>query len=563
MISTLLNTINKLSRQLSMSISNYSILLAGVAVTLILVVSVLWPIDAKDAACILVVLVLYATITVLQLRTVGRRELDRDGTERALERLKFNFSKAIGAEWERSTRELRAAETRLDRRLNEARDAIEESIEEQRQRVIEAVEAKRAQAFEVAKAQVAAVVEEVSAQRASVSRELESVKSGILKTVMGRFEEERNRGIRESESERARITKQWNTHLEEEKNRIDRVSAAESSRAAKLVEWERSDRILAFVRRDASGELPRRWVLLITVPRCGSTWLMDALRCHPAVFVEPSAAIFQALGLSANRYPQGLSNGPDACFDLEISPGKGGQIPEFDLPGLADSMTAVIQSESYAIEKLHPAFYDFQAELLHRKIEALERQEAMTVKIVYQVRDPRSTINSYIAYQRRDPKWHAHHDRADPFRYLEKSYKALQELADHRPGMIIDYGDLTDNFTQTLVSIYRYLWPEHHMAWLSSVATASQAMTDRKKRRQGFKSKFLGETVGQISGSEAQNAPLFRAHRDEIEACRVSYDALMELHNSRGDGVRTSTGEVQLSSITAAIPGPSPIQPGE
>ena len=210
---------------------------------------------------------------------------------------------------------------------------------------------------------------------------------------------------------------------------------------------------------------------------------------------------------------------------------------------IAGSMTDLIQGESYAIEKFHPAFYDFQAHLLLSNLEEIERQEAETIKLVYQVRDPRSAINSYINYQKRDPEWHAHPDQMNPFHYMERSYKSLQELAEHRRGMIIDYGDLVENLTATLASIYRYLWPQHDEALLLNVAVAAQEFTDRKKRQQGFKTKFLAQRAGTVKGTEAQYAPLFRAHRDEVEACLASYSALLALGSAKGDGRGNSTGK--------------------
>ena len=54
---------------------------------------------------------------------------------------------------------------------------------------------------------------------------------------------------------------------------------------------ERSQRIVEFARRDSSGRELSHVVLIVCPPRTGSTWLYDALRCHPRVVVEPTAQI--------------------------------------------------------------------------------------------------------------------------------------------------------------------------------------------------------------------------------------------------------------------------------
>src|SRR5687767_14804356 len=72
-----------------------------------------------------------------------------------------------------------------------------------------------------------------------------------------------------------------------------------------LHSWNRWRRQRAARRADL-GAPPERLVLILCNPRSGSTWLLDALRCHPAIELHPRYTVFARLGSVGRRYPLDL-----------------------------------------------------------------------------------------------------------------------------------------------------------------------------------------------------------------------------------------------------------------
>ena len=88
-------------------------------------------------------------------------------------------------------------------------------------------------------------------------------------------------------------------------------------------EWERQERW---------QRLPERSVLLLTNPRSGSTWLFDALRCHPGLIVNAEADLWQYLGMRGRRYPKDLRGDTDNAVRIEVRPGEWESLPRYVLP---------------------------------------------------------------------------------------------------------------------------------------------------------------------------------------------------------------------------------------
>lgn len=332
---------------------------------------------------------------------------------------------------------------------------------------------------------------------------------------------ERVRLIRGSESERAR----WRQALHSER-----------SRWTNELKSERSQRIAAFARRDSTGVLPRRCLMIIAVPRSGSTWLMDALRTHPAVYFEPSAIVFQRLELRGNRYPKGLSDGPDGTIDLEVGLGRGAMVPEFSSPETRALLPRPDVSQPYAIEKIHPEFFDYDVDAFLARVDRLAQEDQMALDFVYLVRDPQAAFTSFLSYQKRDPTWYPTLTETALAHFMDNTYASLHEMATHREGLVVDYAELMNDMRTSVVGVYKRLWPGSDGRVLSAIATAAADSTARGRRVGAHKSPFLGEEPGPIRGGKQDYSPFFERYQREIAHCYESYDALIEL--ARGDRVR-------------------------
>jgi len=289
-----------------------------------------------------------------------------------------------------------------------------------------------------------------------------------------------------------------------------------------LVEAERGHRIAAFARRDSTGELPRRALVLLTVHRSGSTWLVDMLRCHPLIMLDPAAHLIRELQIEGGRYPLGLANGVDADMDFENKPDEGILIPRFqavDVP--------VVSADVYALEKIHPQFIADDAQTFLQKVEALEANHLIQLQFVYLVRDPQAVLSSFLNYKQRDPDWYSWLPESDVAEFMRRAYETTLAFARLRKGIVIDYSDLRENPQETLVRIGNVLWPDESQ---SNLVTYAQAAIDRTARdkRQAKSTAFLGKTEGQVAGGADQHAAFFDRYSDVIEQIYASYHTLLE-----------------------------------
>ena len=293
------------------------------------------------------------------------------------------------------------------------------------------------------------------------------------------------------------------------------------------IKAEKSARISSFARRDSSGIVPKRCLLQITIPRCGSTLLMDALRCHPGICLDPRAIIHEQLKLKGGRYPEALSEGSDASLDLEVMPHRGAKVPTFELPQYAETMGNLIREDEWFLEKIHPAFFQYDVEKFVENVKQYESENRAKVKFIYQVRDPKTALASYINYQKRDPSWHS--DQGDPFAYMKKSYKALLTAARKLEGLVVDYSDLQTDLAETLRSVYRFVWEGNEKMAPSELIETAVELTARDKRFGSSNTTFLSKQAGDSYEYPRDLEPLFEEHSKEIEICYEYYQELLRM----------------------------------
>lgn len=289
------------------------------------------------------------------------------------------------------------------------------------------------------------------------------------------------------------------------------------------IEKERSDRIVTFARRDASSTLPQQVLVLVTVHRSGSTWLVDMLRSNPAIFMDPSARLFAELELQGGRYPIGLSNGPDADMDFENAPNQGTRIPRFDPLAL---MLPVAGDNPYALEKIHPQFFDYDVAAFLERIQKVEAKYGLRFKFVYQVRDPRAVLSSFLNYQRRDPQWYTSITMEKLVPFMHQAYQAILDMARLRPDTILDYTDLKHDPQGVLINLYTSMWPTEDIDLLRQVAEYAVAST-RREQRQENAPHFLGIAEGPVRGFTLDNGEFFDRFSNGIEDMYEPYQALL------------------------------------
>lgn len=274
-------------------------------------------------------------------------------------------------------------------------------------------------------------------------------------------------------------------------------------------EWEYHER---------HQRLPAQTVLLLTNPRSGGTWLFDALRCHPALVVYAQADFFAHLDLKGRRYPAGLQGDPENGVDIEVRPGEWERMPRFMLPAALTSPAR--DREPYALEKLHPHFFEFDAARFTRKLRGLGPD--LQAKIIYQVRDPRESLISFLRYKQRNPVWNAQLAPEQVFPFMRRTYEALDACAAAFPGFILDYTALERDFPQVLQKTFAWLWPgklpSSDPALLAEIDEATQP------HKRGATPFF--DAIEPLEDTEVYRA-LFEQGAKDVEAAYAAYHALL------------------------------------
>lgn len=286
---------------------------------------------------------------------------------------------------------------------------------------------------------------------------------------------------------------------------------------------------LTYVR---SSGLPKQAVILLTNPRSGSTWFADALRCHPAIEYWTSYTFVKALKLTARRYPFDLSNVPGAANKfIEVEAGVWERIPFFNSKQIEKLMPKSSITHPFALEKIHPQHYDFQSENFINAVSEL-RKSGTRIVMIYQTRDPRASIVSFLKYQKRNPMWLPNIARDDVVPYTLKNYNSLLEVAQEHRGLIIDYSDLDRDLPETLQMVYSLLWPNFTKNGAKNTfRKLSEYAVNMTKRENRVKSNsaFFGQIAGKARlDTEYDYQGIFSKHTKDMSKIYESYNALME-----------------------------------
>ena len=282
-----------------------------------------------------------------------------------------------------------------------------------------------------------------------------------------------------------------------------------------LHSWNRWRRQRAARHADL-GAPPERLVLILCNPRSGSTWLLDALRCHPAIELHPRYTVFASLGCVGRRYPLDLaSTAGDGAPPVEVELGRWAGVPAFACA--AGELPATVAAAPFAIEKIHPHFFAHDEQRFLARLAALER--LAQVELIYLTREPQAALRSFQSYQRRNPKWNAQVGPHQAPRYLRRMYETLLRTAERRPGLVVDYEDLTLRFAPTLARIFARLWPQAAEPASAALLGAITGATARNARAQTA-TPFLGES------SQPAAAPLAG---EEHLRCLAAWRGLLAL----------------------------------
>lgn len=276
-------------------------------------------------------------------------------------------------------------------------------------------------------------------------------------------------------------------------------------------------------------QIPEKALILLTAHRTGSTWLSDALRCHPAIEYYPTPILYEELGLFGRRYPGDLSNQADCTYEIEVQPGKLDKIPQFDVVKDLKPKLRKLKFEPYAVEKCHPSFFNFSSELFLQKIEHLESL-GVEVKLVYLVRDPKSLMTSFMNYQQRKPSWYREVVGEKLIKFLSQTYQCIEEVFKKRSGLILDYSETRTNMPQALLKIYEMLWASWsklQKECLLNISQLSLLYTNREQRIAKINSPFLGKEEGRIEGGNEEHQDFFIAYKELIKQCYSYYKAIM------------------------------------
>ena len=276
-------------------------------------------------------------------------------------------------------------------------------------------------------------------------------------------------------------------------------------------------------------KLPSNILILVTVPRSGSTWLSDTLRCHPSINYNQRNTVFKKFEINGRRYPWDLSNSDDANYLIEVTPYVWDKIPKFDLSLSSEIDVGSVFGEC-AIEKIHPEYYRYDESGFVHEIKNLEKS-FVRVNVIYQVRDPSSVILSWLRYQSRNPGFNAEINGQILADYMKKSYRSIYEMIQLKDGLVVDYLDIKNKQTEVLNSIYTMIWPKEQSdqtLLLDDINEKSIIATSRSTRLK-MGSPFLGKKEGSGNDPEELFDDFFASNKHEIECCYDFYNKILAL----------------------------------
>lgn len=269
---------------------------------------------------------------------------------------------------------------------------------------------------------------------------------------------------------------------------------------------------------------------MITPPRSGSTWFADAIRCHPGINFSNTSVVFQELGLIGRRYPRDLSAGEDAGQSIEVTPGCWEEVPDFTfLPEASNDTVPQFDSNKYAIEKIHPEFFDFDTKTFLKQLVKLENS-GVEIKLIYLLRDPDDCIRSFMAYQARNPTWYSGLGKQELLKYMDQTFASMLELANQRPGLVVNYFQVHANIRDELKKVYQFLWPSQNLqqpGTTEEICRYAEKATARVTRATSGTT-FLGDNINEVEDVSTDSGATGDYLRTHLASCRKSYQLLTQ-----------------------------------
>lgn len=280
-------------------------------------------------------------------------------------------------------------------------------------------------------------------------------------------------------------------------------------------------------KRAGGAHLPPRALLLLTNPRSGSTWFFDALQSFPGVDFDRRARLFRSLCASGRRYPLDLTNGPDGVKDVEFDWWNWGKVPVFDVSSGTGHAPERLTRETWSVEKFHPEFFGFNAEDFLKSVSILENK-GVRVAVVYHVREPRASFSSFLNYQERNPQWYKRTKGKRLADLLLGTYRSMFEIADRRPDLVVDYGDMIADLPGVLQRVHFRLWENPDASEKDFVERMTRAVAEAtsRKKRVAVGTKFLGQKAGPVRGGADKHAGFFAEYDREVARAVEYYDRL-------------------------------------
>jgi len=292
-----------------------------------------------------------------------------------------------------------------------------------------------------------------------------------------------------------------------------------------------NERIKPIEANDAMAEERQcgRWVLIMAPPRTGSTWLFDAIRCHPLVRVRREATLFRSLGLEKfNRYPRDLAGAGPEGMEIELRCGVNAAIPDFHATRSLETPTPPAGAAGRWIEKAHPGMFDCDAGRIDEALDRFERERGEPVDLVYRVRDPIETIASILGYKRRSETWYNFLPERRICALVDASLACTMELLERRPGAVVDYAEHKAKGAAALTRVFEWLWPEVDPTVHSIAATHADRITSLRRPSGGNAGDFFAARNPASEEEEAEALQsLLDADRELVASCRGRYASLL------------------------------------
>lgn len=270
----------------------------------------------------------------------------------------------------------------------------------------------------------------------------------------------------------------------------------------------------------SSKDMPTHNIVILCNPRSGSTWLLDALRCHPTIDMFSGAGFYNRFQLDGKRYPGDMSVSAENGKTIEVLPMVKQRIPVFNIPATDQHFPFYT---SYGIEKIHPEFYDFKTETFIKQLKKATT-EGHQFKFILLMRHPLSAMQSFYQYQQRNPNWYAWMDEDELVAYTLRTFKSMALFQQKLGGQVINYAHFLKAPQEVLKKIYTHIWNDlspTQQALFETDIQQSIALTQRKKRATSHTS-FLGKKTGKVH-IQMEDLPFYKEkyRADMLEMVRL------------------------------------------